>query len=126
MMDKPIKFEVKGEPSTWGTKKQWKWREKIKNEIEKKTEVEKDIRFKVTINFKVNDTKKDLDNLAKPVLDTLFKIRNPQSEAKNRKLYGALFDVDDDRVCELILKKEIPKDGENEGAEIKIEEIKNG
>jgi hypothetical protein len=45
----------------------------------------------------------DLDNLAKPVLDTIFKSRH--SQVKDPYLTGALFEVDDDQVIRLRLEK---------------------
>jgi len=62
-------------------------------------------RFSVEIVFLMMDSRlgpADLDNLAKPVLDTLFRSRHPQ---KDRSLTGALVDVDDDRVFKLLLEK---------------------
>ena len=61
----------------------------------------------------------DLDNLAKPVLDTICKIRY----AKKKKLIGAIFDYDDDKVFQLILEKKPTKDKEK--AIIKIWKINN-
>ncbi len=60
----------------------------------------------------------DLDNLAKPVLDTIFKSRH--SQVKDLYLTGALFDVDDDQVIRLVLeKREVTHTGE-EGIDIAI------
>ena len=60
----------------------------------------------------------NLDNLAKPVLDTLFESRNAQVQDQN--LTGALFDVDDDRVFKLRLEKWLVITGEEEGINITI------
>src|SRR5437764_987868 len=62
--------------------------------------------FSVEVTFWMGTTRiglADLDNLAKPVLDTLFRIRRPQ--VKDLRLTGVLFDVDDARVFGLTLKK---------------------
>jgi len=60
----------------------------------------------------------DLDNLAIPVLNTLFEVNNPRTP---EELTGALFDdVDDKNVCRLILEKvKVPSEAE-EGADISI------
>jgi len=60
----------------------------------------------------------DLDNLAKPMLDTLFQTRNAQ--VKDLSLTGALFNVDDDRVFKLILEKRLVSTGAEEGVDIKV------
>jgi hypothetical protein len=57
----------------------------------------------------------DLDNLAKPVLDTLFLSNNVQVEPA-----GVLFNVDDNRVSKLLLKKIAVQRDEDEGTEIII------
>ena len=60
----------------------------------------------------------DLDNLAKPVLDTLFDSRNAQ--VQDKELTGALFDVDDDRVFQLIAAKKLVVGPDDEGIDITI------
>ena len=60
----------------------------------------------------------DLDNLAKPILDTLFRVDNPQ--VNDMALTGAMFDVDDRGVCHLNLEKRNVGTPENEGVDIKI------
>ena len=58
----------------------------------------------------------DLDNLAKPVLDTIFTIRNAQ--VRDPMFTGAAFSVDDNRVFSLGLeKREVPTE-EQAGAEV--------
>jgi hypothetical protein len=66
-----------------------------------------------------NIRRADLDNLAKPVLDTLFKPRNAQ--VKIKKYTGALFDnVDDDRVFTLTLSKQCVLVALDEGVDITV------
>lgn len=60
----------------------------------------------------------DLDNLAKPVLDTLFLPNNPQVEDLN--LTGVVFHVDDQAVRELFLRKVPVETAEEEGADILV------
>ncbi|HEY7358117.1 MAG TPA: hypothetical protein VH590_16670 [Ktedonobacterales bacterium] len=55
----------------------------------------------------------DLDNLAKPVLDTLFKARKQQPT-------GALFDLDDASVIKLTLEKRLVSTQQEEGIDITI------
>jgi hypothetical protein len=77
--------------------------------------------FTVEIAFLLNGTnieRPDLDNLAKPVLDTLFRVRCPQ--VPDRTLTGALFDVDDDRVFKLTTTKVLVHGKMEEGADIRI------
>ena len=61
----------------------------------------------------------DLDNLAKPVLDTIFLSRNPQ--VSDSALTGSLFDVDDDRVFGLHLEKRQVSNEAEEGMDAMIE-----
>ena len=118
-----ISFKVKGEPKTWGNK-EWGWRESIAKEVRKKCKgsfnVKNDTRFCVTIKiFKKNHLKmNDLDNLAKPILDTIFDEKPRSEKAKNPT--GQLFEkISDERITKLIVQKESPKNNE-EGAEIEI------
>jgi len=60
----------------------------------------------------------DLDNLAKPILDTLFHPRHPQ--VKDMSLTGALFDVDDDRIFKLNLEKRLVTPDTEEGIDVTI------
>jgi Holliday junction resolvase RusA-like endonuclease len=120
-------YEVRGlEPRPWGTKKQWGWRELIFKTLSSKKvskEIYENKRFKVSVIFYLGKTqygRTDLDNLAKPVLDTIFKVRYAQSRARKDGLTGALFDVDDDQVIELNLKK---SQQDFLGIDIKIEYI---
>jgi hypothetical protein len=60
----------------------------------------------------------DLDNLAKPQLDTLFLPRNVQ--VRDSSLTGALFDVDDDRVFRLNMEKRLVSTPADEGVDVTI------
>jgi hypothetical protein len=66
----------------------------------------------------------DLDNLAKPVLDTLFEPRsgpdgkiNPNQEAL-RDVAGVLFDIPDESVFHLLLTKTVVADSSEVGVRI--------
>lgn len=77
--------------------------------------------FSVTIVFLMQKTRiegVDLDNLAKPVLDTIFCSRYAQ--VKDLSLTGAIFDVDDDRVFKLDLEKRVVASSADEGVDITI------
>lgn len=61
----------------------------------------------------------DLDNLAKPVLDTVFTIARPQT--KDASLTGALVGRNDSTIHRLILEKRIAPDARQAGLDILIE-----
>lgn len=120
-----LSFDVKGKrPISWGCN-EWEWRRTVADKVRAViaqfdepltvTSADVEITFRMTAPYLY---KADLDNLAKPILDTLFLPRNPQ--VKDRLLTGALFSVDDDRVFRLILEKCQVKDPSEEGASISI------
>jgi len=115
-------IEVKGTPKAW-LNDEFNWRREIKDVCSNFKNIKEDIKLKVEIIFYLKNTRikrPDLDNLAKPVLDTICKINNPQTT--DESLSGNLFDYDDDHVFELIV---IKKEREEEGATIKIWELEN-
>jgi Holliday junction resolvase RusA-like endonuclease len=61
----------------------------------------------------------DLDNLAKPVLDTLF--RGSHVQETDDSLAGALFDADDGQVVDLRLRKVNVGSHRKEGVDLTIE-----
>jgi hypothetical protein len=99
------KVTIRGKkPIAW-LNNEWEWREVLAEQGQKTREqsahqeVSKTTHFSVEVVFFLNDTnieRVDFDNLAKPLFDTLFRLRRPQ--VKDLNLAGALFDVDDDRV----------------------------
>jgi hypothetical protein len=77
--------------------------------------------FDVRLLFRMsrsNIDRADLDNLAKPVLDTVFLPRNTQ--VRDRSLTGTLFAVDDDRVVSLHLEKHLVSSNAEEGVDVHI------
>jgi hypothetical protein len=64
-------------------------------------------------------TDSDLDNLAKPVLDTLFLAR--YSQVKDPLLAGALFRVDDCVVYRLSIEKCLATSSRGEGVDITVQ-----
>lgn len=63
----------------------------------------------------------DLDNLAKPVLDTIFLIARPQTG--DASLTGALVRRNDSAVYRLTLEKRLARDPGEEGVNITIDAI---
>ena len=121
-------FSVPGRPVPWGCN-EWEWRKRVFGKaLDKRKEredippaVAQGIHFSVTLVFRLKSgsiERADLDNLAKPVLDTLFKSRNAQGQGK--ELTGAMFDVDDDRVFHLMVEKKPVIGPEDEGVDITI------
>lgn len=60
----------------------------------------------------------DLDNLAKPVLDTIFLSRYAQ--VADRALTGAVFGVDDDRIVRLVVEKRSVGTSQEEGVDVSV------
>ena len=106
----------------WGNN-EWNWRKAIADAAKEKRidVISSFLNFSVNIVFYLMKTtldRSDLDNLAKPVLDTLFLPNNPQ--VKDKALTGALFEIDDNRVFKLSLEKLLVSTNHEEGAEIII------
>jgi len=83
-----ISFSVKGFPKPWGSS-EWEWRKRVSEEARKYKKEANEITdkntFTVIVGFFIKgDKHMDLDNLAKPILDTLFKPRNAQ--VKDREI----------------------------------------
>jgi hypothetical protein len=83
--------------------------------------------FSVTVRFRFSGnsvlSKGDLDNLAKPVLDTLFHNRYARRRKRQEfhELTGKLFrNVEDSRVYQLNLSTESLGQGNDEGAHIRV------
>lgn len=102
----------------------WKWQRSLYKEARAMYDINSihgitlDTIFKVAIVFRLTQLKVrkiDLDNLAKPVLDALFKPNYQIPEDRG----GALFNVDDANVFKLTIEKIIVPKGE-EGADINI------
>lgn len=113
-------------PIPWGSN-EWAWRKAIAEQAraerlhQQMAPAVSTTRFSVAIVFFMTAAhiqRADLDNLAKPVLDTLFLIRNAQ--VRDMSLTGALFDVDDARVFKLSLEKEVVPNAQHEGVQVTI------
>ena len=82
-MDK-LSFIVVGTPLTNSNSNPKPWREKIEAKYREKYHSQldpKNIKFKITLKFFLKNDK-DLDNLPKYVLDTLFSCNDNDSKAK--------------------------------------------
>jgi Holliday junction resolvase RusA-like endonuclease len=97
-------------PVPWGCN-EWEWRKVISDAVKaQKTSnpvlAQKTDQFSVNLVFKIKQervSRPDLDNLAKPVLDTLFLPFHPQ--VKDLSITGALFNIDDNAVFRLYVEK---------------------
>jgi Holliday junction resolvase RusA-like endonuclease len=98
-----------GAPAPWGIN-EWAWRSAIAEQARAVASAVRDwpivgACFTVKIVFYLAPPsweRPDLDNLAKPVLDTVFLPNNPQ--VRDRSLTGALFEVDDSRIMQLTVR----------------------
>jgi Holliday junction resolvase RusA-like endonuclease len=115
-------------PIPWGGN-EWTWRKAVSERARAVRETIEEVlpkeprktQFSVTLLFLMmpgSIERADLDNLAKPVLDTLFHSRNAQVQDKT--LTGAMFDVDDDRVFRLVAAKKSVVGPNDEGIDITI------
>jgi len=111
-------------PVPWGCN-EWAWRAAVAREARIAgavlAPVSQVASFSVALLFRMREERlqyADLDNLAKPVLDTLFQSRH--SQVKDASLAGALFCVDDDRVFRLNLEKQLARDAADEGVDISV------
>ncbi len=129
MQEQEITFSVIGmKPVAWGNN-EWEWRSAIAKKIREistvknwqKLDYSHERQFSVKIIFSMTAAhikRTDLDNLAKPILDTLFLSRNPQAPREN--VTGVLFPVDDSLVYKLILEKRVVDSETEEGAKITV------
>jgi Holliday junction resolvase RusA-like endonuclease len=120
-----INFKIVGiRPKPWGTK-EWIWRRAIATEAIKHVfSAELPERLRVCLTFRLIRSalhRADLDNLAKPVLDTLFQALRVQTPEDG--LSGTCFSCDDGRVHELVLKMEAVESEAAEGVDIAIESM---
>jgi len=125
MTKNQISISVRGKkPAPWGNN-EWAWRKVIAIEANKQKQFRGHagglLKFEVGIVFYLRTTtfkKSDLDNLAKPVLDTLFLPYDAQ--VKDKSLTGALFEMDDSQVHKLLLEKCLVNTYQEEGVDINV------
>lgn len=112
---------IRGRPSPWANQPQeGVWRSQIADQVRETVPepFSKEIRpRKVRIEFLMIQSRRgDLDNLAKPVLDTLFR-----QSRKSAHPVACIFMCDDCHIEELTLKRTIVTDPADEGAIVSIE-----
>ena len=123
-----ITFSLRGQlPRPWGTN-EWEWRQAIADVARERVkglymeDPPEDSHFEVEITFYLPQptfSQADLDNLAKPVLDTLFHAKYPQTRREG--ITGVLLrDIDDDHVVALALRKQLVDNKEQAGADISV------
>src|SRR5437899_2766396 len=126
-MSTRVSFQVRGNsPAPFGGN-EWAWRSAIAARTRDvasavQTLPPPDARFAVELVFYVkssNFERADLDNLAKPVMDTVFLPRNAQ--VQERSLTGVLFQFDDGRVVRLTAEKRLVWQSEEEGVDVLID-----
>ena len=113
-------------PVPWGSN-EWLWRKALANQGRlvrasmRLPPILPSARFAVEIIFYMtgnNSRKADLDNLAKPVLDTLF--RTPRPQVPDLSLTGAVFEMDDSSIFRLVVEKRLVATDKDEGADMII------
>jgi hypothetical protein len=111
--------DVGHEPRPWATGQEWAWRTAVANAIRDASAASGRIlplaidgknepHLSVEIVFRMSPPRfldADLDNLAKPVLDTLFRAKRVQLPQTAGEVSGVLFAFDDSRVVRLVLEK---------------------
>ena len=128
-----IELDIRGNwPRTFGDKNtEWPWREFVVNQVNRmKSEgvipqrflvanssdcFEISIVFHIQSNRSRSNPSSDLDNLSKPVLDSLF-----YSPTGICPFKGALFQIDDHHVWKLHLEKRLAESKKDAGVSITI------
>ena len=127
-----IELDIRGvRPRTYSTNEEGSWRKYIADYIAKEIEmgVIPDSRllagdfdyFEVSIVFHIprsvlqGSNPPDLDNLVKPILDTLF-----CDKGSNKFSKGALYKIDDHHVWKLYAEKRMVDSPEEEGVSLRI------
>ncbi len=80
------------------------------------------LRYTVELVFFVSDTTLDLDNLTKPVLDTLFSPGPPlENQEPWQEVIGQVFPAAHDaRIFELIQRKTVVSESEKQGVKVTV------
>jgi double-stranded uracil-DNA glycosylase len=122
-----IELRVRGaRPVPWGTG-EWSWRAELAKAARQVIAVSPvprpppDAAFTVLLTFYLSPARhsdSDLDNLAKPVLDTLFHARYVQARVPD--VTGVLFGVPDERVVKLVLEKRLAGFMDDQGIDVVV------
>jgi double-stranded uracil-DNA glycosylase len=120
-----IELRIRGaRPVPWGTG-EWSWRAEVARAALQMRAVSPvptppaDAGLTVFLTFYLAPARhrdSDLDNLAKPVLDTLFHARHVQARVPD--VTGVLFDVPDERVVKLVLEKRLAGRMDDQGIDV--------
>lgn len=137
MSDVLFEFRVTGhEPRPWATGPgEWRWRGEVAAAIRATAEragrslplpvgTTAGPTLAIEIVFRMTPTRfpgADLDNLAKPVLDTLFRAQRVQAPEIAGEVSGVLFGFDDSRVVRLLLEKRRVEIVGDAGIDLRVE-----
>ena len=78
----------------------------------------RDTQVSLEVHFFVSTSLVDLDNLAKPLLDTLFEPNSNPNQKELRDVSGVLFRIPDEAITCLLLTKTLETDPSKIGAMI--------
>jgi TDG/mug DNA glycosylase family protein len=122
-----IELRLRGtRPIPWGTG-EWSWRAELAQAARQVISASPlsspppDAGFTVLVTFHLLPARhrdSDLDNLAKPVLDTLFHARYVQARIPD--VTGVLFGVPDERVVKLVLEKRLADRVDDQGIDVVV------
>ncbi|SRR6266508_49899 len=123
-----IELQVRSaRPAPWATEREWAWRSELAQAARQVRAgsplppAPPDAAFTVWLTFHLSAARhrdSDLDNLAKPVLDTLFHARYVQARIPD--VTGVLFAVPDERVVKLVLEKRLAGSPDDQGIDIVV------
>lgn len=119
-MTETITLEIRGRPSPWANgDHESRWRQAVADQARLAIEAPFDAAVRptrVVVEFRMIGTRRgDLDNLAKPVLDTLFR-----QSRRSKHPIACIFGCDDFHLDELVLRRIRVETAESEGATITI------
>jgi Holliday junction resolvase RusA-like endonuclease len=108
-----------------GGRGRWAWRTRLAEEARMARQTLENVgpetRFRLELVFHIDPLRidrMDIDNLIRPVFDTLFVPTDPQLRIEG--LTGALFDLDDGQVYRLIVEKQTAADRSEQGVEVRL------
>jgi hypothetical protein len=126
-LERSVVLEVVGRsPVGGGSSARWEWRRALAERARQLrgthglAAVSPTATFAVGVRFSLLPRRAlgaDLDNLVRPVLNTLFSSRDEQSDLT---LTGALFGADDARIYRLVVEKRVVEDPAREGVEVVV------
>lgn len=124
-MTRSIAFRVLGMAPITGGRGRWAWRKRMAEEARSArgslAALGPETRFTMELVFHIDPLRierMDVDNLIRPVFDTLFVPTDPQLRIEG--LTGALFDLDDGQVYRLIVEKRGAADPSQQGLEVRL------